>query len=102
MQFMPATWAIYGRGIDSPHDSILAAARFLAANGAHTTIRAALFHYNPSRSYVVAVESYAREMHRNARAFYSYYWWQVLYRTTRDTFLLPVGCPRARPQRLHG
>src|SRR5204863_138278 len=36
MQFLPATWARYGNGgdIQSDHDSILAAARLLVANGA--------------------------------------------------------------------
>jgi hypothetical protein len=103
MQFEPATWAAYGRGsIDSQHDSILAAARFLAANGGRRHIGGALFHYNPSRSYVTAVESYAREMQHDRRAFYGYYVWQVLYRTTRGTFLLPLGYPRVRPERLSG
>jgi membrane-bound lytic murein transglycosylase B len=101
MQFEPATWAEYGRGsIDSQRDSITAASRFLAANGGRGDIGSALLHYNPSRSYVVAVESYARELRRDPRAFYGYYDWQVLYRTTRGTFLLPVGYPRVRPQRL--
>jgi membrane-bound lytic murein transglycosylase B len=103
MQFMPATWAEYGHGdIDSQHDSIMAAARFLAANGARRSMAGALFHYNPSRSYVAAVESYAREMRRDRRAFYGYYYWQVLYRTVKGTFLLPTGYPRARPERLPG
>ena len=55
MQFMPATWAEYGRGsIRDQQDSIMAAARFLAANGGGERIGAALFHYNPSQSYVLA------------------------------------------------
>ena len=66
------------------------------------SIRAALFHYNPSHSYVVGVASYAREMRGNTRAFYGYYYWQVLYRTTKGTFLLPAGYPHARPKRLSG
>jgi membrane-bound lytic murein transglycosylase B len=103
MQFLPSTWAEYGRGdINSQHDSILAAARFLAANGGRRHIGGALFHYNPSRSYVRAVESYAHEMQRDQRAFYGYYNWQVFYRTTRGTFLLPLGYPRVRPERLPG
>jgi hypothetical protein len=103
MQFEPATWAEYGRGnINSQQDSILAAARFLAANGGRRDIGGALFHYNPSRSYVTAVESYAHEMLRDRRAFYGYYNWQVFYRTTRGTYLLPLGYPRVRPERLPG
>lgn len=101
MQFMPATWAQYGRGsINNQRESIMAAARFLNANGAPRNIGRALLHYNPSQSYVVAVESYAHEMQRDERAFHGYYYWQVLYRTTRGTFLLPVGYPRNRPERL--
>lgn len=103
MQFMPSTWAEYGRGsIDGQRDSIMAAARFLAANGGRKKIQGALFHYNPSKAYVTAVESYAQEMRRNARAFYGYYFWQVFYRTRKGTFLLPVGYPHARPVRLPG
>ena len=34
MQFLPTTWARWGRGdIDDPADSIMAAARYLASNG---------------------------------------------------------------------
>ena len=103
MQFEPATWAEYGQGsIDSQHDSILAAARFLVANGGRRDIAGALLHYNPSRWYVRAVEAYAQEMRADPRAFYGYYWWQVLYKTTKGTFLLPVGYPRVRPVRLPG
>jgi membrane-bound lytic murein transglycosylase B len=103
MQFMPATWAEYGKGsIDSQRDSIMAAARYLAASGGRSDIAGALFHYNPSKSYVAAVESYAREMRRDERAFRGYYYWQVFYRTTKGTFLLPVGYPRVRPEPLPG
>jgi Transglycosylase SLT domain len=103
MQFMPATWAEYGRGsINSQRDSIMAAARFLNANGGRHDISAALLHYNPSQSYVTAVESYAHQMHHDPHAFDGYYWWQVLYRTSKGTFILPVGYPRIRPKRLPG
>lgn len=101
MQFMPATWAEYGRGnINSQRNSIMAAARFLDANGARHNMGRALLRYNPSHSYVVAIEAYAREMRRDRRTFAGYYCWQVLYQTTRGTFLLPVGYPRIRPKRL--
>ena len=103
MQFMPATWAEYGRGsINNQRNAILAAARFLAANGGRRDMAGALLHYNPSQSYVVAVEAYAHEMRRDRRAFYGYYNWQVLYRSTDGSFLLPVGYPRVRPKRLPG
>jgi hypothetical protein len=103
MQFLPATWAEYGHGsIDDQRNAIMAAARFLAANGGGRKISDALFHYNPSRSYVIAVESYAHEMRKDERAFYGYYWWQVLYRTAKGTYLLPVGYPRVNAERLPG
>jgi hypothetical protein len=51
---------------------------------------------------VTAVESYAREMRTDERAFYGYYWWQVLYRKVDGTYLLPVGYPRVRAERLLG
>jgi hypothetical protein len=101
MQFMRSTWALYGSGsIDSQRDSIMAAAHYLAANGGRGDIAAALFHYNPSNSYVVAVEVYADAIRRDARAFYGFYSWQVLYRTVKGVYVLPVGYPRLRPQRL--
>lgn len=101
MQFMPATWAQYGHGsITNQRDSIMATARFLKANGATRNIGRALLHYNPSQAYVIAVESYAHQMQQDQRAFRGYYYWQVLYQTTKGTFLLPVGYPRNRPKRL--
>jgi membrane-bound lytic murein transglycosylase B len=82
MQFLPATWRRYGLGgdIHDPHDSILAAANYLAANGARRDERAALDHYNPSRLYVDAVSRYANRMARSATAFYAYYSWRVYFR----------------------
>jgi soluble lytic murein transglycosylase-like protein len=84
MQFMPATWATYGRGdVHDPHAAILAAARFLHAGGAPAHERAALYAYNPSRLYVTAVESYARIIGDDPRGFRELYAWQVYVRTTR-------------------
>jgi membrane-bound lytic murein transglycosylase B len=101
MQFEPATWAEYGRGsINNQRDSIMAAARFLKANGAHRNTSQALLHYNPSPSYVLAVESYAREMRRDPHTFFGFYYWQVLYQTNKGTFLLPVGYPQAPAKKL--
>jgi membrane-bound lytic murein transglycosylase B len=82
MQFMPSTWATYGRGdVHDPHAAILAAARFLHAGGAPAHERAALYAYNPSQRYVTAVEAYARVM-SDPRAFRELYAWQVFVRTT--------------------
>jgi len=87
MQFLPATWRAYGLGGDvhDPHDAILGAANYLAANGgAHDEARA-LYHYNPSQLYVDAVRRYARRIARDRRAFYRYYAWSVFVRTPRGT-----------------
>src|SRR5207249_4292134 len=71
MQFLPATWARYGAGgdIESTHDSILAAARLLRANGAPARIGDALLSYNRSAHYVAAVTEYAQLMRADERAF---------------------------------
>jgi hypothetical protein len=96
MQFIPSTWEIYGRGdIMDPHDSILAAARYLDAAGAAEDMRAALFAYNNADAYVDAIVTYAREIMRDERAFYSYYFWQVFVLTTKgDLQLTGPGAAR--------
>jgi membrane-bound lytic murein transglycosylase B len=63
MQFLPATWARYGRGdIYRPRNAIFAAARFLAGHGAPASIGPALYAYNPSWRYVDAVVRDARQL----------------------------------------
>jgi membrane-bound lytic murein transglycosylase B len=83
MQFEPATWRAYGLGgnVHDPHDAILGAANYLAANHGVTRERDALYHYNPSRLYVDAVSRYANRITRDSHAFYRYYSWQVYFRT---------------------
>lgn len=83
MQFEPATWRAYGLGgdIDNPHDAILAAANYLAANGGVAHERDALFHYNHSPLYVDAVERYADRIAHDRHALFEYYSWQVFFRT---------------------
>ena len=83
MQFEPATWRAYGLGgdIHDPHDAILGAAHYLAANHGATRERDALFHYNHSPLYVDAILRYARRITRDAHAFLRYYSWQVYIRT---------------------
>jgi soluble lytic murein transglycosylase-like protein len=69
MQFMPSTWAGYGRGdVHDPREAILAAARFLRAAGAPENERGALYRYNPSPLYVDAVERYAARLRRDRLA----------------------------------
>lgn len=102
MQFLPATWAHYGRGsIDDPRQAILAAARYLAANGAPGDMAGALYRYNHSPAYVAAVRDYAGRMRADPRAYDGYYHWQVLYGHAGRLFLLPVGYPRVRPKPVH-
>lgn len=72
MQFMPSTWAAYGRGnVHDPHAAILAAARFLRAAGGDE--RHALYRYNPAAAYVDAIERYAGRIRRDPTAFLVYY-----------------------------
>ena len=98
MQFLPATWARYGRGdVHNARDAIFGAARYLVANGAPADMPGALYHYNPSADYVAAVTDYATRMRSDVRAFYGYYWWQVIYAERGRSVILPVGYPRVRP-----
>lgn len=74
MQFMPSTWAMYGRGnVHDPHAAILAAARLLRAAGAPAAERAALLRYNPSSLYVDAVERLAGRIRRAPSALLAFY-----------------------------
>ncbi|WP_028984819.1 lytic transglycosylase domain-containing protein [Sporichthya polymorpha] len=96
MQFMPATWRAYGRGdIDDAHDSILAAARYLAANGGadgtSAGLRRAVRRYNNSGHYVTGVLQYAAVLRADDRAYASFHAWQVYYRTRAGDAVLRVG-----------
>jgi membrane-bound lytic murein transglycosylase B len=92
MQFMPATWASYGRGdVNDPHDAIMAAGRYLKAHGAPQNMTRAIYAYNPSMLYVRAVQLYAQQMFDNSRAYLAYYNWQVYVPTPSGIVLLPEG-----------
>jgi membrane-bound lytic murein transglycosylase B len=95
MQFIPATWATFGRGgnINDDHDSILAAGRLLAAHGGGANIARALLSYNNDQRYARAVQDYAGVLANNVAAFDGYYQWPVLYQTSTGTYLLPEGYP---------
>jgi len=101
MQFMAATWAIYGHGnIHRPRNAILAAGRLLAGNGAARSIRSALYAYNPSWRYVDAVLRHARRLRADPHALMGYYRRQVVYRLASGWVLLPAGYgmdPTVRP-----
>jgi len=92
MQFMPATWAAYGRGdINDNHDAILGAARYLKANGAPGDMQRALFNYNHSQFYVNALIDYAEVMKADPLAYRGYHGWQVYYPTKDGPILMPIG-----------
>jgi hypothetical protein len=93
MQFLPSTFATYGNGGDiaSPRDSIMAAGRFLAANGFASNPDHAVFVYNHSGDYVAAVGDYAAQIASDPAAFGGYYRWDIYYLTTSGDVLLPIG-----------
>ncbi len=87
MQFEPATWRAYGLGgnIHDVHDAILGAANYLAANRGATNEHGALYRYNPSRLYVIAVTRYAHRMTQDPHAFFRYYSSPVYVHTRAGT-----------------
>ena len=93
MQFLPSTWAAYGQGgdVNSNHDAILTAARYLHRNGAPADLHRALWNYNHDDRYADAVTLYAEQMRADPRAYAAYYWWQVYYVTVNGDVWLPVG-----------
>ena len=78
MQFMAATWRAYGLGgdINDPRDAILGAANLLRHAGAPANYARALYSYNPSPTYVDAVQRYAGLMARDHDAVYLLYSWK--------------------------
>lgn len=99
MQFLPSTFATYGQGgdINSPRDSIVAAGRFLAANGFANDPAHAIYGYNHAHEYVRAVDQYAALIAADPAAFPTYYRWDVYYVTTAGDVLLPVGYAAPSP-----
>ena len=99
MQFLPSTFAAYGEGgdIHSPRDSILAAGRYLAANGFANDRDHAIYRYNNAHEYVRAVNQYAAVLAADPAAFAGYYRWDVYYYTTAGDVLLPIGYAAVSP-----
>jgi soluble lytic murein transglycosylase-like protein len=99
MQFLPSTFAKYGDGGDilSPHDSIMAAGRYLAANGFADDHDRAIFRYNNSSRYVGAVNDYAAVLASDPAAFAGYYRWDIYYHTTAGDVRLPIGYVATEP-----
>jgi len=100
MQFMPETWAQYGKGgdVNSPRDAIMGAGRFLAASGFANSPDRAIYAYNHANEYVRAVKDYAAIMADDPGSFAGYFKWEVYYLTTAGDVLLPVGYNQ--PQRI--
>jgi soluble lytic murein transglycosylase-like protein len=92
MQFLPATWRVYGLGgnVHDPHDAILGAANYLRANGAVRDERRALYRYNHSTLYVDAVLHYAHRIAHVPSAFAEYYAWDVYVKTPTGYRRVPV------------
>lgn len=92
MQFMPPTWEAYGEGeVTDPRDAILAAGRYLAANGAPDDLRAAVFAYNRSERYVEAVLAHAEAIARFEHYLDVHHRWRVYYRTVDGDVVLEEG-----------
>ncbi len=98
MQFMPSTFAAYGDGdINAPRDSIMAAGRYLAANGFADDRDRALYRYDNANEYVRAVDDFAAVLAADPAAFDGYHRWDVYYYTTAGDVLLPVGYAATSP-----
>ncbi|NTY62749.1 lytic transglycosylase domain-containing protein [Mycolicibacterium sphagni] len=93
MQFLPSTFAGYGEGGDirSPHDSIMAAGRYLAANGFTTDPDHAIYRYNHADAYVAAVKDYAAVLAADPASFAGFYRWDVYCVTIDGDVVLPIG-----------
>jgi hypothetical protein len=99
MQFIPTTWAAFGRGdVNDPRDAIFGAARYLRHNGGDRPRRLAnaLYRYNNDVRYVRGVTDVARVMQRDPRAYEAYYRWDVYYLTSHGDVRLPVGYEQQR------
>lgn len=98
MQFLPSTFAAYGTGdVHTPRDAIMAAGKYLAANGFAADRDGAIHHYNHSGPYVQAVNDYAQVLAADPGAFAGYYRWDVYCKTTAGDILLPVGYSSSAP-----
>ncbi|KAA1428860.1 lytic murein transglycosylase [Nocardioides antri] len=104
MQFIPSTWAAYGEGdINDPHDAILGAANYLAANGGDTGttsgpgVENALYRYNNHQGYVDGILAYAAILEQDPRTLRSLVNWQIIYVSTIGDLWLPVGYRETAP-----
>jgi soluble lytic murein transglycosylase-like protein len=92
MQFLPKTWAAYGRGsIESYPDAIQAAARYLVDHGAPGNMSKALYAYNHSDPYVASIQGYVEKMRVQPNRFVAYYGYQVIFRSQDGDIVLDTG-----------
>jgi membrane-bound lytic murein transglycosylase B len=94
MQFLQSTWNERGIGqgdIRDPHDSILAAARYLVRRGGPADMAKALQGYNNHVNYVRAVTEYAQMFKADERSFRVVYHWEIYYLSSVGDLWLPVG-----------
>ena len=104
MQFIPTTWAAYGEGdVNDPHDAILGAANYLAANGGGTGtisgrgVENALYRYNNHGGYVAGILSYASILERDPRVLGELVRWQIIYLSAIGDLWLPIGYRETAP-----
>lgn len=94
MQFLQTTWDEAGIGsgdIEKPQDAIAAAARYLVRRGGPNDMQKALWGYNNSDNYVVAVSAYAQLLKDDPAAFGAIYNWEIYFSTRLGDVWLPVG-----------
>lgn len=78
MQFLPSTWAVYGSGdITSEHDSVMAAARYLAVAGAPSNYGRAILAYNHDTNYEAAIEHFAAALRSDPLWLTRLYYWST-------------------------
>jgi soluble lytic murein transglycosylase-like protein len=105
MQFISSTWAAYGEGgdVDDPHDAILGAAHYLAANGGDTGtitgpgVENALYRYNNDEGYVDGIIDYAEILREDPRALRGLVRWQIIYLSSIGDLWLPIGYYETSP-----
>lgn len=92
MQFMPPTWAAYGRGdVNDTQDAIWGAGHYVAKSGWARDPRKAIWHYNQSEHYVTAILDFAKLLDDDPRRLRGWWGWQVYYRTVRGPIWLSEG-----------
>ena len=64
---------------------------------AHEPLPACIDEFSIFVGGAVAVTDYAMSMRADPRAYYGYYFWQVIYGLRGRLLVLPVGFPKVRP-----